>query len=188
MNGIRLWPSTSTTYTPTDFIWQGSDDGSSYTNVITVVNAVHTASEYSVYYGYFSSGLFSHYRATISGSSSSSIYTYELQPLVCNIQMPTNIEYPQSSYTAYATYESVLIRPVSTEWTGCTISPTPSAGLTFDSSTCTLSGSSNEVDRQLYGSVCDGICDLFRFLHSPVYKLSGNDGDDSPHLQNLCNL
>ena len=150
MNGIRLWPSTSTTYTPTDFIWQGSDDGSSYTNVITVVNAVHTASEYSVYYGYFSSGLFSHYRATISGSSSSSIYTYELQPLVCNIQMPTNIEYPQSSYTAYATYESVLIRPVSTEWTGCTISPTPSAGLTFDSSTCTLSGSSNDVSTVSY--------------------------------------
>ena len=150
MNGIRLWPSTSTTYTPTDFIWQGSNDGSSYTDVITVTNAVHTASEYSVYYGYFSTGLFSHYRATISGSSSSSIYTYEMQPLVCNVQMPTNIEYAELSYTAYAIYESVSIRPVSSEWTGCILSPTPSAGLTFDSSTCTLSGSSNEVSTVSY--------------------------------------
>ena len=150
VNGVRLWPSTSTTYTPTDFIWQGSNDGSSFTNVISVVNAVHTASEYSVFYGYFSASLFSNYRAYITASSSSSIYTYELQPLVCNVQLPTTIEYAQSSYSVYAIYESVTIRPISAEWTGCTISPTPATGMTFDSTTCSLSGYVSDVSTVSY--------------------------------------
>ena len=65
-----------------------------------------------------------------------------MQPVTCNVVPPTSIVFEKQSYTAYARYESVSIAPVVAEFTSCTINPQPSEGLSFDATTCTLSGKS----------------------------------------------
>ena len=64
----------------------------------------------------------------------------ELQFLTCNLGNEGAIAFPQSVYSFYTLYHSISISPISDEFTNCTISPELPSGLSFNSTSCTLSG------------------------------------------------
>ena len=139
INGIRVWPYTSPTSAPSTFTFQGSNDGQSWTTVVNVAGATYTSSTYQTFDGYFYSSLYNNYRAVITGSSTTYVYIYEMQPLICSTAIPTSITFTPNTYTYYAVYEEVSIKPDISEFTSCTAQNLP-AGLSIDSTTCVISG------------------------------------------------
>ena len=142
INGLRVWPYTYYTQAPGTFTFQGATSSSStYNNVITVSGAKYQARTYQTFYGFFNAKAYQSYRLLITSPASATYaYSVEVQPSVCHDLLPTGMEFNPNSYSVYANYEEVTIRPVVTEFTGCTVNPTLPAGLTLDSSTCTITG------------------------------------------------
>ena len=151
-NGVRVWPYSSPTSAPRDFIWQGANSASatSWTNIITKTGATYTTLTYKVFNGYFNAGLFSNYKLTINAVASTYLYAYEIQPVICSIGIPQSIVYETTPYTFYARFEQVFVQSRITEFTNCVINPTPAEGLTFDQSTCVLSGFVNSAMTTTY--------------------------------------
>ena len=58
INSVRVWPYTSATSAPSTFTWQGSNDNSQWTNVISVSGATYESSTYQSFGGYFYAGLY----------------------------------------------------------------------------------------------------------------------------------
>ena len=65
-------------------------------------------------------------------------------PLICNVK-PRPIQYPKESYVFYAHYDDVLLVPGVYGIYNCTTSPALPAGLTIDSTSCTIRGRSTEI-------------------------------------------
>ena len=82
VNGLRVWPYSSTTTTVSTFTFEGSmssgSSSSSWTPVISVSGAKYTSSQYSFFYGYFSAKNYNSYRVTMTASSYTSSYSYLL--------------------------------------------------------------------------------------------------------------
>ena len=142
INGLRVWPYTSYSSAPGTFTLQGAMSSSStYSNVLSVAGATYESSIYQTFYGYFNAKPYQSYRLTVtSPAASTSVYAYEVQPVVCHDLLPSGIEFNPNSYSIYANYEEVSIHPTVQEFTGCTLNPTLPAGLTMNPSTCTISG------------------------------------------------
>ena len=148
LNGAKAYINAVAIYTPSNydrapmaFKWKGAMSSSSeYTTVIDVTSASYAEAKYHVFNGYFNANVYNSYRLEIISSSSYPLYAYEIVPCICKTKYPTAIEFEQSSYTAFANYQSVSIRPTLLEFTNCQITPSLPSGLSFDPVTCTLSG------------------------------------------------
>ena len=145
LNGIRVFPYSNPTAAPNNLVLQGSESGSTWTNIISVNGYIYTSNEYGVHRGYFSAGNYMNYRLTISGSSTTYVYAYEVQPLTCHYKRPTGIEFAETSYSFYALYQDVNIVPTISEWTSCTISPALPEGVSLDATTCSISGKASSA-------------------------------------------
>ena len=139
INSVRVWPYSSPTYGISTFTWQGSNDNSQWTNIVSVSGATYESSTYKSFGGYFYAGLYPYYRINIESGVSSYAYVYELQPLICTTAIPTSITFTPNTYTFWAKYEEVYVRPDITEFTSCSAQNLP-AGLTIDATTCVISG------------------------------------------------
>ncbi len=148
VNGLRVWPYSSTTTTVSTFTFEGSmssgSSSSSWTPVISVSGAKYTSSQYSFFYGYFSAKNYNSYRVTMTASSYTYGYMYEMQPMVCSVVFPQSIQYAETTYSIYAKYESANIVPIVNEWAECTISPTLPQGMSIDSA-CRITGYSENA-------------------------------------------
>ena len=141
INGIRIWPNSYIEYEPRTFILEASSSAvGPWTQVLKGEDVIYQEDTHFVKNGYFYANLYSYYRLRIVSGYSTSLRIYEIQPVVCNINTPTSIEFAQTSYSFYAKFEDFSIRPLLNEFGGCTINPSPLPGMTFDSATCTLSG------------------------------------------------
>ena len=109
--------------------------------MVSVTGGYYKTSGFKTFYGYFNAKPFPSYRLTLTSSASgSSMYVMEMQPVTCHDLAPASMTFKSSSYTAYVGYDSVSIRPENQEFKSCSISPSRPAGLSWSSSTCTLSG------------------------------------------------
>ena len=144
INSVRVWPYTSTSSAPSTFTWQGSNDNLQWTNVVSVSDASYESEVYQIFGGYFYASLFHYYRANIVSSSYSYVYTYEMQPLTCATAIPTSITFTPNTYTFWARYEEVYVRPDINEFTSCSAQNLPE-GLTIDATTCVISGVVNSA-------------------------------------------
>ena len=141
LNGLRVFTASAYTSSPTSFQWEGSRSADAWHSVISVSGTTYEANSNKVFNGYFNNELYTAYRLTVTeGSSGSTVELYEVQPMTCNTQMPTTIQFSPSSYSVYALYDQVHIAPVLNEITGCSVSPSLPAGLSLDETTCTVSG------------------------------------------------
>ena len=140
INTIRVWPYTATTSAPSNFIFQGSNDNQQWTNAISVSGAVYTTNTYQNFGGYFYSSLYNYYRLNIPASSGTNLVEiHELQPVICTTSTPTSITFTPNTFTFWARYQQVYVRPDIHEFTQCTAQNLP-AGLTIDATTCVISG------------------------------------------------
>ena len=141
VNGMRIWPSGSPSNAPGAFLLEGSTGTGVWSTVMGFAGQTYETSKYKNFFGYFSAATYSSYRMTISAAAAASTMNlYEAQPAVCNTVAPTSMTFEPSSYTHYAYYQEVNIRPTLTEFSSCSIQPALPNGLTLDAATCTVSG------------------------------------------------
>ena len=142
INGLRVWPYTYVTQSPGTFTLSGAVSSSStYTNVVSTSGASYTASTYQMFYGYFNAKAFQSYRLLMSSAVSTTyVYAVEAQLVTCHDLVPTGLTFNPSTYSVYAGYEQVSIRPENQEFTSCSVAPALPSGLTLDSTTCLISG------------------------------------------------
>ena len=142
INGLRVWPYTYVTQSPGTFTLSGAVSSSStYTNVVSTSGTSYTSSTYKMFYGYFNAKPFQSYRLLVSSAVSTTyVYAVEAQLVTCHDLVPTGLTFNPSTYSVYAGYESVSIRPENQEFTSCSVAPALPSGLTLDSTTCLISG------------------------------------------------
>ena len=140
VNGVRIYPYTQLNYAPTDFSFEGQNNEGVWNTIFEKENQEYTSGTAAHAYGFFNSALYTSYRLRVTGVAGSSLYLYEVQPMVCSVGVPTSIIYTPASYSALVKYDSVLIRPVVEEFTNCSLSTELPSGLTLDPVTCIISG------------------------------------------------
>ena len=144
INGIRVWPYSAPQNAPTSYSLQGSylSSSSSWATIYSISNLAYTSMTFLSTQGHFNGNLYDRYRVQISSVSlqSSSLSLYEMQLVIFASDIPSSIEYSEQQYSFYSTYQMVNIAPIVSAFTSCSINPLPPAGLTFNQTTCTLSG------------------------------------------------
>lgn len=141
VNGLRVFPYTSTGTAPNSYKWQAAVSSSAdFVNVITASGLTYTSSTHQMVNGYFNAGLYHVHRLHVESSSSTSVYIYEAQPMICSIALPTSIVYEPSSYSVYAKFDSVHIQSKITEFSNCQVTPSLPNGVTMNTETCVISG------------------------------------------------
>ena len=137
VNGVRVWPFSTSYYPPVVFTLSGGmNASSSFTDVVSVTRASYISNKYKTIYGRVNAKPFQLYNLMIY----SHLSAYEVQPVTCNQQLPTTVVFNPSSYTVHLNYERVSIRPENPLVADCAISPSLPTGLTLDATTCTISG------------------------------------------------
>lgn len=139
INGISMFPQYKY-YTPKSFTVAGSKTTTDYSTLMSYSNIDHENQVWSVFTTRFHGGLYKSIQLTVSSGQYSTVYLYEVSPVVCNVAPPSSIEFPQEDYEYYMVYQTVSIAPVSSEFVNCTITPSLPTGLTFDSASCSISG------------------------------------------------
>ena len=141
VNGMRIWPGSSPQTAPAAFSLEGSTGSGIWTPILDMVGVAYESNKYKIINSHFAQNAFPSYRLTISATAgSSSLNLNEAQLLVCNKLPSASMTFEPASYTRYAYYQGVNIRPTLRELSNCSIQPALPAGLTLDSATCTVSG------------------------------------------------
>lgn len=141
VNGMRVFPYTSSGTAPNNYKWQSAVSSTAeYTNVITASGLVYTSNVHMVANGYFNAGLYHAHRLHVESSSSGNVNVYEAQPLICSISLPTSIVYEPNSYSVYAKFDAVFIQSKITEFSNCQVTPSLPSGVTMNTETCIISG------------------------------------------------
>ena len=146
INGYRIFPQ-NVLYSPTAFSLEGStsaDSSSPYQTILNLSEAEYTEKVYSTFQTMFNGGLYKSIRFTPS-STQYTLSLYEAVPLVCNVPLPTTIEFDQSEYEYYVIYSQVHIAPIIQEYKNCSISPSLPQGLVFDAANCAVTGVATQV-------------------------------------------
>ena len=140
VNGLRIWPAATAASNPTAFTWGGKNSEADYTSVLSVQHAQFATNQNYYAKSTFSGALYRNYKLTVTATGGSSLELYELQPLVCPVQLPSTIVFEPASYTYFTRFDTVTIRPTVTDFHDCTLQPALPAGLTFDTASCVVSG------------------------------------------------
>ena len=140
-NGVRIWPSGSPAKCPGSFSLSGTASSGAWFPILSVADTSYTSNKYKSFSTSFAQKVYSSYRLDITAIAGESfLYVYEAQMLVCNTPLPTSLTFEPASYSHFAYYQEVNIRPTMRELSNCNIQPALPAGLSLDSATCTVSG------------------------------------------------
>ena len=146
INSFRIWAYTSPLVSPSSFTLEGAmSTSSTWQSIASVSDAVYTSYQWKQWDMVVASPKYPLMKFTAQSSQSSTISLYELQFLICNHPLPTTIDYPETQYSFLRYYDEVKIAPTSFGYSGCTITPSLPSGVSIDSNTCIISGTSTEV-------------------------------------------
>ena len=145
VNGVRIFPYTHYSQAPREYRLSGSTTDSSYTVLLHATEVIYSFYQYQTRTTATTPDPWRYYQLDVLSASGGIGYAYEMQLCVCNVQPVQSIEFPSSSYSFLATYESVLIKPSLTEITNCAISPELPSGLSLDSVTCEITGTAESA-------------------------------------------
>ena len=148
VNGFRLWPNLSPGTAPTSMTISGGDSAtaSSWTTVVNPSEQVYTTLEWKNWLMASTPALYKAFKITVNSGSGASTYIYDMQFLVCN-SITASVQYPQSSYTFYAKYDSLAISPSVFGLTNCQVNPQLPNGVSVDSF-CTITGTAAAASPQ----------------------------------------
>ncbi|KNB44582.1 hypothetical protein JH06_1834, partial [Blastocystis sp. subtype 4] len=139
VNGIRIWPYTSTTTHANEFTIEGSVDlSTTWSTILESEEGTYVSSTWKQWETLtIVPHPFKRIRMTASKRGTGTTYVNELQFLICNNE-PTTIDYPQTSYEYY-----LNIVPSTYGYYGCSISPALPDGMSIDPNTCIITGYSS---------------------------------------------
>ena len=141
VSAIRIYPASTPLVAPTAFILYGGDSTTtaSWTKLIDPVAQTYSALQWKQFNRFAEPDLFRAMKLTLTDSSGATLSLYEVQFMVCNVPTPT-LQYPEASYAFYARHDSVDLHPSPYGMTSCAISPQLPAGLSFDTTSCGITG------------------------------------------------
>ena len=141
LNSLRIWPSSEPAASVGAFSLEGRSGSSAFAPILSRANLQYEVNTYRRFPSYFHADAYQTFRLHLTSVAGAPYFLLvEMQPMTCNTQMPTTIQFSPSSYSVYALYDQVHIAPVLNEITGCSVSPALPAGLSLDETTCTVSG------------------------------------------------
>ena len=141
INGMNIYPSGIPQNAPGTFSLEGWTGTGTWAPIFDMAGVTYELWKHRTVYSYFTQKAFTSYRLTTFATAGSPYFSvFEAQPLVCNMPPPTSMTFEPASYTFYAYYKEVSIRPTLRELSNCSIQPALPAGLTLDSATCMVSG------------------------------------------------
>ncbi|KAK8831754.1 hypothetical protein WA577_001813, partial [Blastocystis sp. JDR] len=141
LNSLRMWPSSEPAASVGAFSLEGRSGSSAFAPILSRANLQYEVNTYRRFPSYFHADAYQTSRLHLTSVAGAPYFLLvEMQPMTCNTQMPTTIQFSPSSYSVYALYDQVHIAPVLKEITGCSVSPALPAGLSLDETTCTVSG------------------------------------------------
>ena len=141
LNSLRVWPSSEPAASVGAFSLEGRSGSSAFAPILSRANLQYEVNTYRRFPSYFHAAAYQTFRLHLTSVAGAPYFLLvEMQPMTCNTQMPTTIQFSPSSYSVYALYDQVHIAPVLKEITGCSVSPALPAGLSLDETTCTVSG------------------------------------------------
>ena len=141
LNSLRVWPSSEPAASVGAFSLEGRSGSSAFAPILSRANLQYEVNTYRRFPSYFHADAYQTFRLHLTSVAGAPYFLLvEMQPMTCNTQMPTTIQFSPSSYSVYALYDQVHIAPVLNEITGCSVSPSLPAGLSLDETTCTVSG------------------------------------------------
>lgn len=145
VNGVRIFPASHYAQAPREYRLSGSSTTSAYTVVLHATDVVYQFNKYETRTSTSVPSPWRYYQIDVLAASGGIGYAYEMQLCVCAVASVGVIDFPSSSYSFLAKYESVLIRPSLTEITNCEITPQLPQGLSLDSTSCSITGTALEA-------------------------------------------
>ena len=200
VNGFRLWPNSSPNSGPTSLTIAGGDSAttSSWTTVVSPSNQVYTTLQWKDWLTIANPAFYKAFKITLNSGSAATTYMYDMQFLVCN-SISTSIQYPESSYSFYARYDSLNLSPSVFGITGCQINPQLPNGVSIDSS-CVITGSASASSPQttytitatagtntVSGSVTLGFTDCQGMLLRVLRTYKSNANKEAFRIRNTVN-
>lgn len=147
VNGLRFWPSADVYNMPYELFFGGSMAKSENPSLwmMHVSNIHFTSNQYSLFYAYLNTDVFSSYRLRIPTGNGQALFLFEVQPLVCALDIPQSIPFDSSIYSVILDQEIDPISPTIYGFTKCSVLPALPDGLYIDEETCTIYGTPTHI-------------------------------------------
>ena len=139
VNGIRLWPYSNPDSSASSFTLYGSADaGSTWIPIFHPVSQSFSLMTWKQFVSIADPAFYKSLKLEVEATHSTGMALYEVQFLICN-DVASTLEYPETSYSLFARYDSIDAHVGTFGITSCQSSPTLPAGITIDQQ-CTISG------------------------------------------------
>jgi len=139
VNGIRLWPYSNPDSSASSFTLYGSADaGSTWIPIFHPVSQSFSSMTWKQFVSIADPAFYKSLKLEVEATHSTGMALYEVQFLICN-DVASTLEYPETSYSLFARYDSIDAHVGTFGITSCQSSPTLPAGITIDQQ-CTISG------------------------------------------------
>ena len=149
VNGFRLWPFTSPASSLNMFSVSGAHINSGpYEEIISITNSVYSSNTWKQWVRVTPVDCYSYLRITNMAALAVTMSIYEFQFLVCNTPPPSSITYSQSKTSFFRYYDVVNVMPDYYGFSSCSLQPSLPVGLTWNTTTCSVSGVANETSAQ----------------------------------------
>ena len=141
LNSLRVWPSSEPAASVGAFSLEGRSGSSAFAPILSRANLQYEVNTYRRFPSYFHAGAYQTFRLHLTSIAGAPYFLLvEMQPMTCNTQMPTTIQFSPSSYSVYANSQQLRIAPDVNEFSDCSIQPALPAGLRLDAASCVVSG------------------------------------------------
>ena len=141
LNSLRVWPSSEPAASVGAFSLEGRSGSSAFAPILSRANLQYEVNTYRRFPSYFHADAYQTFRLHLTSVAGAPYFLLvEMQPMTCNTQMPTTIQFSPSSYSVYANNQQLRIAPDVNEFSDCSIQPALPAGLRLDAASCVVSG------------------------------------------------
>ena len=141
LNSLRVWPSAEPAASVGAFSLEGRSGSSAFAPILSRANLQYEVNTYRRFPSYFHADAYQTFRLHLTSVAGAPYFLLvEMQPMTCNTQMPTTIQFSPSSYSVYANSQQLRIAPDVNEFSDCSIQPALPAGLRLDAASCVVSG------------------------------------------------
>ena len=128
------------------FSLEGRSGSSAFAPILSRANLQYEVNTYRRFPSYFHADAYQTFRLHLTSVAGAPYFLLvEMQPMTCNTQMPTTIQFSPSSYSVYANSQQLRIAPDVNEFSNCSIQPALPAGLHLDAASCVVSGKATAV-------------------------------------------
>ena len=141
VSAVRIYPSSTPLTSPSSFILYGGESSGTtvWNKLMDPLFQTYNSLEWKQFDRFTEPDLYKAMKLTLTASSAATLNLFEMQFMVCNFPTPT-LSYPEASYSFYARHDYLDLHSSPYGMTSCSITPQLPEGVSFDTTSCTISG------------------------------------------------